>query len=69
MPDSVAVARQPLELKSLVRIQAGQPVLADTALGRFAHPTRMREVPVDRVHQTSVRGPHLAPLHLRRRDV
>ena len=26
MPDSVAVARQPLELKSLVRIQAGQPI-------------------------------------------
>ena len=25
MPGSVAVARQPLELKSLVRIQAGQP--------------------------------------------
>ena len=25
MPDSVAVARQPLELKSLVRIQVGQP--------------------------------------------
>jgi GNAT superfamily N-acetyltransferase len=26
MPDSVAVARQPLELKSLVRIQVGQPI-------------------------------------------
>ena len=28
MPGSVAVARQPLELKSLVRIQAGQHLLA-----------------------------------------